>query len=270
MLLVCESSPVQERHNENSSWTPFESPSNLSLSLLLPTESLKSLFGFFPQQRLDSVTTGSRNRRFSNLHKARAFSSTSSKPHFRERDWSPEKLLVEPTNLHSQTMPQQHDSSQTVRVDVRLCGSIPRKDMEKHLLTENGARCSLTSLNVSPVNTTCLAAANGPTSDHSTDRTIDSISGLVQANDHNTTMPSSPTTATLYPTSMPLAPLMEPPVWAVAARGESRLEVSYSCTIRTCSRSEKGFLDVLSHFAFYFIRSNSPFVIHSADSLLWT
>jgi hypothetical protein len=115
-----------------------------------------------------------------------------------------------------------------VRVDVRLCGGIPRKDMKDHqLVKESGARCSLKVLashSVTSLNIACLAA-NGPTSDCSTSgsthRTIgvcDATSGLVH---NNISLLQS--TENMF---TPLSPLMEAPSWAVPARGESRLEVS--------------------------------------------
>jgi hypothetical protein len=139
--------------------------------------------------------------------------------------------------MQTQNAPQ-HVSTLPVRVDVRLCGGIPRKDILKdQLIKDNGARCSssaLTSRSETSLNISCLAAANGPTSDYSTHRTIavcDAISGVVTHNNKNTPITTNNnnmlrTIENNFTQSTPLAPLMEVPSWAVPARGESRLEVS--------------------------------------------
>jgi hypothetical protein len=138
-----------------------------------------------------------------------------------------------------QTQHAQHVPSLPVRVDVRLCGGIPRKDMKDQFIKEhNGARCSLsalTSRSETSLNISCLAAANGPTSDCSTHRTIAVCDALSNMSTHNNTNSSIATNNNNMlqtiendlPISTPLAPLMEVPSWAVAARGESRLEVCY-------------------------------------------
>jgi hypothetical protein len=145
----------------------------------------------------------------------------------------------EDTNMQTQHAQHHATSPLPVRVDVRLCGGIPRKDMKDQLfIKDNGARCSLSAL-TSPsetsLNISCLAAANGPTSDCSTHRTIavcDALSGLVMHNNQNITTITNNNNNMLQTIennlqkSTPLAPLMDVPSWAVPARGESRLEVS--------------------------------------------
>lgn len=145
------------------------------------------------------------------------------------------------TNMQTQYAQQHVPSQLPVRVDVRLCGGIPRKDMKDQLplIKDNGARCSLsalTSRSEGSLNISCLAAANGPTSDCSTHRTIavcDALSGLVMHNKKNIPSITNNNNNNMLQTiesniqkSTPLAPLMDVPSWAVPARGESRLEVS--------------------------------------------
>lgn len=121
---------------------------------------------------------------------------------------------------------RQHDSPvQTMSVDIRLCGNIPRKDLKEHFLS--GAPCSsgaLTSQTHS-LNMTCSAGTNGSDSGGPTHRTIgfcDGISclgsGIVLQNNSN--MRNN----TTQERQQPLVPLFEPPSWAVPARGETRLE----------------------------------------------
>jgi hypothetical protein len=168
---------------------------------------------------------------------------------------------------------QQHVSPLPVRVDVRLCGGIPRKDMKVQLIKDNGARCSLsalTSRSETSLNISCLAAANGPTSDCSTHRTIavcDALSGHGMHNIKNTSMTTNTNnmlqTIENLQKSTPLAPLMEVPSWAVPARGESRLEVSLILALWH-SRYCLAIINVVSNILFFFFFS--LFAIQLEDS----
>lgn len=155
------------------------------------------------------------------------------------------------TNFHKMQA-QSHDSTLSVRVDVRLCGGIPRKDMKDQLPSaENaGARCPLTSPSVSKPAIRSLAVANGPTS---TLRTIacDERSGLGL---HNSNMMQfANEEQRLYSNNAPLAQLMEPPSWAVPARGESRLEVSLVvCVEGSCCL----LVTFGSHLTLFFFNNN--------------
>jgi hypothetical protein len=158
-----------------------------------------------------------------------------------------------------------------VRVDVRLCGGIPRKDMKDQLfIKDNGARCSLSALTSQSdpsLNISCLAAANGPTSDCSTLRTI-AVSLSMHNNKNITTATNNnnmlQTIESNLQKSTPLAPLMDVPSWAVPARGESRLEVSL-ILVMLHSRHCLGIIIVVSNILFNFF-FNSLFAIQLEDS----
>lgn len=95
-----------------------------------------------------------------------------------------------------------------VRVDVRLCGSIPRSAMSGL----RGAPCNpLSDLTSSDLNTT-LATTNGSSSECST---------LKPSVYHGVEAAHNPSMARLVQSDLPL---YEPPSWAVPARGEARLE----------------------------------------------
>lgn len=103
-----------------------------------------------------------------------------------------------------------------VRVDVTLCGSIPRSAMADRFGLR-GAPCPLSDLTSSDLNASLLAAANGSTSDCSTLKpsVCHGLAGLVAQN---------PSMARIQSDPIHQAPLYEPPSWAVPARGEARLE----------------------------------------------
>jgi len=129
------------------------------------------------------------------------------------------------TNSHI-IMNKQHDFSsvQPMSVDIRLCGNIPRKELQDHF-TLPGAPCILSALTsqAATLSTSCLAGANVsdnryPT--HHTTTLCDDLRGFVAHNKSNMRSALQET--------QPLSPLFEPPSWAVPARGETRLEVSLS------------------------------------------
>jgi len=97
----------------------------------------------------------------------------------------------------------------SVRVDVRLCGSIPRSAMAGL----RGAPCNpLSDLTSSDLNMS-LATTNGSSSDLTLKPSVyHGLAGLVA---HN------PSMVRIVQSDLPL---YEPPSWAVPARGEARLE----------------------------------------------
>lgn len=105
-------------------------------------------------------------------------------------------------------------------VDIRLCGNIPRSDMKGQLLSQ-GAPCSLAALRgeAKTLSTSRLAVTNAPDDAHSTHRTIEVCESLPALLLHNKSEMRGP-----LQEKQPLAPLFEPPSWAVPARGETRLE----------------------------------------------
>jgi hypothetical protein len=123
----------------------------------------------------------------------------------------------------------------TVRVDVRLCGSIPRKDMdsENNQVLENrqGALC-LSHLAEG-------SHANGPVCENPTPTLMnnhhicDGLAGILSnhlslnvVDDDQSSVPNiEKTTRTSLLPNFALTPIMEPPSWAVPARGEASLEV---------------------------------------------
>lgn len=99
-----------------------------------------------------------------------------------------------------------------VRVDVRLCGSIPRSAMADQLGLQ-GAPCPLSDLTSSDLNASYLAVANGSSGEWSTLKPSHGLASLVSQN-HSMER--------IHQQAPP--PLYEPPTWAVPARGEARLE----------------------------------------------
>lgn len=103
-----------------------------------------------------------------------------------------------------------------VRVDVGLCGSIPRSAMANQLGLR-GAPCPLSDLTSSDLNASRLAVANGSASECPTlskSSSYHSLSGIVAQNSSMARIQSDLSQQALY----------EPPSWAVPARGEARLE----------------------------------------------
>ena len=175
-----------------------------------------SLLRDFPPQRLGSVTLPSRKdvvfafttalRRL--LHAVNISVATNSLKH------EPPYYFMMNNSLHD-------SSSQSMSVDIRLCGNIPRSDMKEQLLSQ-GAPCSLAALRgeAKTVSTSCLAVTNAPDDAHSTHRTIGVCDSLPALLLHNKSDMRGP-----LQEKQPLTPLFEPPSWAVPARGETRLEV---------------------------------------------
>lgn len=100
-----------------------------------------------------------------------------------------------------------------VRVDVGLCGSIPRSAMADHLAVR-GAPCPLSDLTPSDLNASHLAGTNG-SSTPSKSSAFHGLSGIVAQNS---------SMARIQSDLAQQAPLYEPPSWAVPAKGEARLE----------------------------------------------
>jgi hypothetical protein len=107
-------------------------------------------------------------------------------------------------------------------VDIRLCGSIPRQDVLQH-----GARSSPTALQsrTATLSVNCLAVLNSESSTHRT------ITGYMEDTcEHGTTSLAQDKSDVMPPyDKQPFCPLFEPPMWAVPARGETRLEVRSHC-----------------------------------------
>lgn len=106
-------------------------------------------------------------------------------------------------------------------VDVRLCGSIPRQDIEKGGSARITTSCLTSQAN--RLNTPYLAATNGCQNDSSTHRTIGACNSLESLILHSA--PKSTMRDILQEKQLhPLAQVFDPPAWAVPARGETRLE----------------------------------------------
>jgi hypothetical protein len=114
-------------------------------------------------------------------------------------------------------------------VDIRLCGSIPREDM-KAGGSSSGAPCSLQACLTSRYNVldaSCFATANGPADINST-ALKSTCNEVFNSNNHMRGLNST--------NFQSLGAAIEPPAWAVAAKGVARLEVSrivlsYHCGI---------------------------------------
>ena len=125
----------------------------------------------------------------------------------------------------------------SVRVNVRLCGSVPRQDMETLSLTKSAPHVlrTLNGLNTSSY----LAATNGSSDDcvrrdSSTLHTIGDTSNSTGSRPCSQ-LPNVQQSETLpIPSTMPqrrITPI-EPPSWAVPASGEARLEVRWRLRLR--------------------------------------
>jgi hypothetical protein len=114
-----------------------------------------------------------------------------------------------------QNIPIDHSNAMTV--DIRLCGNIPRNEMN----TLFGAPCPTTALTsqADHLSTSCLAETNGPTLRKINHYSDQALGGLTIQNTINMLN-------VLSEKQLPLAPVLEPPSWAVPARCETRLEVN--------------------------------------------
>jgi len=116
------------------------------------------------------------------------------------------------------------DSKNTMSVDIRLCGNIPRDELKVRF----GAPCSLTLTSRPGISALGLAETNGcPTLPKTVCDTSLSPGLILQ----NTTNNNDGTNNNMVRgvlvekhQQQALAPVLEPPSWAVPARGETRLE----------------------------------------------
>ena len=123
-------------------------------------------------------------------------------------------------------------SSQTMTVDIRLCGNIPRRDMDEHLLRPRGAPCSLSALpsGAKTLSTNCLAVDDALNEATPTHRTIGNTIGVCDGLTSLLLQNKNKAMGVLQ--DKPFVPLFEPPSWAVPARGETRLEVRVLGSVR--------------------------------------
>jgi len=119
------------------------------------------------------------------------------------------------------------DTTNTMSVDIRLCGNIPRNEMKDRF---GGAPLTLTALTSrTGISAHRLAETNGgPTLPKTVcDSSFPSAPALILQNstNNNDKMARGVLVENQQHHSQPLAPVLEPPSWAVPARGETRLEV---------------------------------------------
>ena len=123
-----------------------------------------------------------------------------------------------------------HDSSSVlslspVRVDVRLCGSIPRRDITEQLV-HRGAPCPLGDLTSSDLN---ASGANSSSSERPTHlKAASAFDGLADLVSQHPSMARIRCDSAAPPQQLPV---FEPPSWAVPAQGEARLEVCLALAI---------------------------------------
>jgi hypothetical protein len=110
-----------------------------------------------------------------------------------------------------------NDNINTMTVDIRLCGNIPRNEMKAHF----GAPYPTTALTSQAdyLSTACLAETNGPTLRKINRCSDEALEGLTIQKTINMLNVLS------TEKQLPLTPVLEPPSWAVPARVETRLEV---------------------------------------------
>ena len=102
-------------------------------------------------------------------------------------------------------------------VDIRLCGNIPRNEMKARFC----APCPTTASTSHPghLSTACLAETNGSPTHRKITLCDRALTGIIIQNTDNMRR------GVLTEKQQPLAPVLEPPSWAVPAIGETRLEV---------------------------------------------
>jgi len=134
------------------------------------------------------------------------------------------------------------DSTNTMSVDIRLCGNIPRNEMKERF----GAPCSLTALPSLSLTSRhgistafSLAETNGSPTLPKTICDAALATGSNLSILHNSTNNENMTRAVLiekqYAPQQSHAQVLEPPTWAVPARGETRLEVGSLLTFNYVS-----------------------------------
>jgi hypothetical protein len=121
-----------------------------------------------------------------------------------------------------------NNNNNFVTVDIRLCGDIPRNEMKERLVGAPGlARRSLHS-RPSALNASCLAATNGLPTLHKT-TICDALCDLIVQNKSASNKMKQLQRGNTIIDDQVLQPVLSVdffvPNWAVAARGESRLEV---------------------------------------------
>jgi hypothetical protein len=108
----------------------------------------------------------------------------------------------------------------SVRVNVRLCGGLSRTDMSSKSPNSNeelvGARCRPCLAKTSCESNGCVY--EGPTLSKNPQHVMDDEPDTED-------LPHFLSSHSLNTESFPVAPVMEPPSWAVPARGEASLEV---------------------------------------------
>ena len=110
-----------------------------------------------------------------------------------------------------------NDTLNTMTVDIRLCGNIPRNEMKSHFGAPYPTTASTSQSDY--LSTACLAEANGPTLRKRNNCSEVALDGLtIQKTINMLNVLSSEK-------QLPLTPVLEPPSWAVPARVETRLEV---------------------------------------------
>lgn len=123
-----------------------------------------------------------------------------------------------------------NDTLNTMTVDIRLCGNIPRNEMKAHFGAPYPTTASTSQSGY--LSTACLAETNGPTLrklNHCSDEVLDGLTIQKTINMLNVLSSEK---------QLPLTPVLEPPSWAVPARVETRLEVStvvYIIALTVCA-----------------------------------
>lgn len=124
-----------------------------------------------------------------------------------------------------------NDNTNTMTVDIRLCGNIPRNEMKARF----GAPCPTTALTsrTDCLSTACLAETNGYPTLRKT-ALFDHQSLLTGLIIRNSTSAADMTRGVLTEKQQPLSPVLEPPSWAVPASGETWLDVSFLRRLHFC------------------------------------
>ena len=157
-----------------------------------------------------------------------------------------------------------------VRVNVRLCGSVPRQEMNSlSLNSDQSAPPVMRTSNDLNKHSACSGSSESwdslEGSTHHTIEDTNSVAALLCSQlsnmQHHEQQPQA-----MQPLQRRISPTFEPPTWAVPATGESRLEVSmgFSPCILTASSI------LVSHLLYFNSQSNSLFAIQSTFNHLLT
>ena len=162
------------------------------------------------------------------------------------------------------------DTTNTMSVDIRLCGNIPRNEIKERF----GAPCSLVVPDLTSLTSRSgisaafgLAETNGcptlPKTICDAALSTGNLSILQNTTNNNENMARGVLAEKHPQQQLHVQPLLQPPSWAVPAKGETRLEVGH-----VILRSAESVVDAITHPCF--LSLSSLFVNHWVGKQLLT